>query len=105
MYCVFTDLFRVIVELGVCETDAGAVQRDPGAPLHPHHQRTHREDHAQDIHVVRCQVFAGLSTSTVLLLGGIGVRVAEKTSIIQKRGFNSQNTSCRWRIEKISLTF
>ena len=46
MYCVFTDLFRVIVELGVCETDAGAVQRDPGAPLHPHHQRTHREDHA-----------------------------------------------------------
>ena len=42
----FSHLFGVVVELGVGETDAGAVQGDPRAPLHPHHQGTHGEHHA-----------------------------------------------------------
>ena len=32
------NLLGVVVELGVGETDAGAVEGDPYAQLHPHHQ-------------------------------------------------------------------
>ena len=42
----FSHLFGVVVELGVGETDAGAVEGDPRAPLHPHHQGAHGEHHA-----------------------------------------------------------
>ncbi len=54
------DLLGVIVELGVGEADAGAVERHPGAPLDAHHKGAHGEDHAQHVHVVRGQVLPGL---------------------------------------------
>ena len=49
-------MLGVVVELGVGETDAGAVEGDPRAPLHPHHEGAHREDHAEHVHVVRREV-------------------------------------------------
>ncbi len=38
-------LLGVVVEFGVGEADAGTIERDPGAPLHAHHQGAHGEDH------------------------------------------------------------
>ena len=74
------DLFGVVVQLGVGEADARAVERDPCAPLHPHHKGAHGEDHPQDVHVVGGQVLgAGLAGAAVgrgLLLGqaqGVGI--------------------------------
>ncbi len=55
------DLLGVVVQLCVGKADAGAVERHPRAPLDAHHERTHGKDHAQDVHVVRGQVLAGLS--------------------------------------------
>jgi hypothetical protein len=53
-------LLGVVVEFRVCEADARAVKRDPCAPLHPHHEGAHRENHAlktkQTIHKF-CQHF------------------------------------------------
>jgi hypothetical protein len=38
-------LLGVVVEFGIGEADAGTIERDPGAPLHAHHQGAHGEDH------------------------------------------------------------
>ena len=40
------DLLGVVVILGVGKGDAGAVDRDPAAPLDTQHQRAHREYHS-----------------------------------------------------------
>ena len=72
------DLLCVVVELGVGERDAGAVERHPRAPLDPHHERAHGEDHAQHDHVVGRQVLAGLGRLAAAAVGvkgrkGVGV--------------------------------
>ena len=53
-------MLGVVVELGVGEADARAVEGDPRAPLHPHHQGAHREDHAENVHVVRREVLGAV---------------------------------------------
>ena len=75
------DLLGVVVELRVREADARAVERDPGAPLHAHHEGAHREDHPQDVHVVWGQVLARLG-GTVLAgsqSGGVGIPARKET--------------------------
>ncbi len=53
------DLLGVVVQLGVREGDARAVDGHPRGPLHPHHQGAHGEHHSQDVHVIRGEVVAG----------------------------------------------
>ena len=43
------DLLGIVVVLGVGKGDAGAVHRDPAAPLDAQHQGAHREDHPQHV--------------------------------------------------------
>ena len=38
-------LLGIVVEFGVGEADAGAVESNPGAPLHAHHEGAHRKHH------------------------------------------------------------
>ena len=54
------DLLGVVVELGIGEADAGAVEGDPRRPLHPHHQGAHGEDHPEHVHVVRREILGAV---------------------------------------------
>ena len=83
------DLLGVVIVLGVSEADAGTVHSHPATPLDsskhvneinvantlfivvtsPHHESTHREYHAEDVHVIRSEVIVH---PVLLLLASLG---------------------------------